>query len=319
MFGALYHIARNTCRESLREPIYLLMVLSALTLIGLLPTMTLFVFREQVKLVVDSAMATMLFGGWVLAVLSASHSIAQEIDSGTAMLLLAKPVNRPVFILGKILGILAGLTGFCFLCGVATLVAIRVAKDQFWIDNKGLFIFFAAIVVSCGVGGIYNYVTRRSFVMATVLALVVILPLAAVVIRQVPVDEGTGAYAWRVVPALVLVTYAVWTLGILATALSTRLNTIANLLVCAAVFLVGLMSDYVLGRFAQDNWLAGILYAVIPNWQLFWMADALAAEKSIPLSYVAWGGLYVVLFIAFFVLLGVALFADREVGRQSVV
>ena len=62
------------------------------------------------------------------------------------MLLLAKPVNRPIFVLGKILGILAGLTIFCFLCSVSTLIAIRVAKDQFWIDNKGLFTFFGAIV-----------------------------------------------------------------------------------------------------------------------------------------------------------------------------
>ena len=155
--------------------------------------------------------------------------------------------------------------------------------------------------------------------MAAVLAMTIVLPLAAVAIRFMPVDEGTGAYAWRVAPALVLVTYAVWTLGILATALSTRLHTIPNLLICAAVFLVGLMSDYVLGRFAAGNWAVGILYALVPNWQLFWMADALAAEKSIPLGYVAWGGVYVLLFIAFFVLLGVAFFQNREVGRQSLV
>jgi len=58
VFAALYQIAKNTFRESVREPIYLLVLLSALCLIGIYPIFTLFVFREQVKLVVDSAMAT---------------------------------------------------------------------------------------------------------------------------------------------------------------------------------------------------------------------------------------------------------------------
>ena len=60
MFTALYQVAKNTFRESLREPIFLLVLLSALVLIGLYPWCTLFVFRAEQRLVVDSSLATIL-------------------------------------------------------------------------------------------------------------------------------------------------------------------------------------------------------------------------------------------------------------------
>ena len=92
MFTSLYQIARNTFRESLREPIFLLVLLSALVLIGFYPVLTLFVFFAQEKLVVDSSIATMMVFGWGLAIMIASYAISREIDNGMALLLLSKPV-----------------------------------------------------------------------------------------------------------------------------------------------------------------------------------------------------------------------------------
>ena len=78
------------------------------------------------------------------------------------------------------------------------------------------------------------------------------------------------------------------------------------------------MSDYLLGRYADRNWLAATLYACVPNWQLFWTADALAAKQQIPLEYVLWGSVYIVLLMVLFMTLAILLFWRREVGRQSV-
>lgn len=465
MFTSLYQIAKNTFRESVREPIYLLVLLSALCLIGIYPIFTLFVFREQIKLVVDSAMATTLVFGWIIAVLCASHAIAREIDNGTALLVLAKPVNRVTFIIAKILGILLALTLFCFLTGIATLIAVRVAKDQFWLDNKVLGTYFGSLSLCFIVGGLHNYVTRSSFPMATVMAMFVIFPLAAVLIYFLPAgdEHQKVTYSWEIVPALVLILYSVWAMGSLAAALSTRCSLVTNLLLCSVIFVVGLMSDYLLGRHVREVWtdsvptsrgalwissyefvntetadvrewsraepadngkrfvvwsdqnapgrlpqvgtdpeaawkdgagwvnnvdnlsgipifmgvydpetlqweqrlvyrendipavksakgpftsyvfrrsvhrprtpvggtyarpypnpgsaVASVLYACVPNWQLFWMADALAAGKMIPGMYVFLGGIYVFLVVVFFVVLAVLLFWRREVGEQMV-
>ena len=316
MFTAVFHIARNTFRENLRQPIYLLVLLTALVLIGTLPAFTLFVFREQEKLVTDTALATMLAFGWTLAVLIASHTVTREIQRGTAMLLLSKPVTRFTFILGKNLGMFGALGIFCLLTGTATIFTLRVAADQFNFHQPGFFVYFGAILISCGIGGIVNFVRRSSFPMAAVLALTGLLPAATLAYRWLPVQGEAVSYRWQVLPALILIAFAVGTLGVLAVALSTRLRLLPNMLVCGVAFAMGLVSDYLLAEIAADNLLVAALHTAIPNWQLFWMADALAAGKNIPLAYVGLGAAYFLMFTVLFMTLGTLFFAHREVGEQ---
>ncbi len=464
MFTALYQVAKNTFRESLREPIYLLVLLSALCLIGLFPIFSMFVFRAQERLVVDSAMATTMLFGWGVAVLISSYAVSREINNGTALLLLSKPIQRPVFIIAKILGIIGAATVFWFLTATATMIALRVAADQYRFDMPLFYMYFGAIVLSMAAAGIHNYTTRSAFPMMAVLALCVLLPVVAVVGQFKSYDGETPGLAWNVFPALVLIMYSVWAMAGLATTLSTRFNLISNLLICSVLFLLGLMSDYFIGRHTREPWydtvpkgraqlwmaeytfaptemgvkrwskpekidsgeafivwsdsenpaklpdmgdkpeatwqngqnwqndpndldgqpvfmakydnvthkwdtirimdemktvpagakgmearftsyvfrravnppvtpaggkysspipgggslMATILYAIIPNWQLFWMADALAAKVAIPASYVIFGGLYAVFMLAFLMLLAISLFWNREVGKQIV-
>ena len=254
MFTSLYQIAKNTFRESLREPIFLLVLLSALVLIGLYPILTLFVFFAQEKLVVDSSIATMMVFGWGLAIMIASNSLSREIDNGMALLLLYKPVQRPVFIIAKIVGVMAALTVFCLITGTATLLALRAATDQFWIDNFMFYGYFVVLLLALAAAGGYNYVTRSSFCSAAVISLMVALPLFAVVGHFKTSDGSHVGLAFRVIPALLLVLFSSWSMGTLATALSTRFRLVPNLLLCGALFLLGLMSDYLIGRNTKEPW-----------------------------------------------------------------
>ena len=462
MFTALYQVAKNTFRESMREPIYLLVLLTSLVLIGLYPWCTLFVFRAEQRLVVDSSLATMLLFGWGIAVLISSYAVSREIDNGTALLLLSKPVRRPVFIVAKILGILGAVTVFWFLTAVSSLIALRVAVDQFWIDTRVFYVFMGALVLSLAAAGVHNYVTRSSFPMVAVLALCILLPCVAIWAENLHYQGQPLGLGWRLAPGLVLILFSVWAMAALATTLSTRFNLTTNLLLCSVIFLVGLMSDYCLGRFAREPWqdsvpmgtgtlwmchytfapaevdvkawsrpekaeegeifrvwtarekhadlpklgddpqatwqdgqgwkrhpseldsapvfmaeydsvlqewtlhriqgeygdaiakdpdakrydayafrrsvnpprvpkggswrnpvpsggsyLASLAYALVPNWQLFWVVDALAVRQTVPLAYIGYAFVYVVSFVAFLMCLAVMLFCGREVGTQQ--
>jgi len=105
MLNFFFRIILIYVRE-LREPIFFILLVTALVLIGHFPSMSLFVFREQIKLVIDSAMATTLVFGLFAAVLCASHTVSREMRNGTALLLLSKPVYRSSFILAKLLELL---------------------------------------------------------------------------------------------------------------------------------------------------------------------------------------------------------------------
>ncbi len=56
---------------------------------------------------------------------------------------------------------------------------------------------------------------------------------------------------WRLMPAAILILFALWILAALALACSTRLDMIPTLAICSAFFLLGIMSDYLFGRRAE--------------------------------------------------------------------
>ena len=317
MNGRFLHIARNTFRECLREPIFLILALTACVLIGTLPGMTLFVFREQRKLVTDSGMAATLLFGLIVAVMCAARTVAAEIRGGTSLLVLSKPVNRTVFMTAKLSGVLLATAVFWFLCATSTLIAVRVATDQFRFDMRAMALFFAALVAGCLYGGLRNYFTQASFCAAAVRGLLVGIPTGALIIRVLFLFQGAPGFHWELLPALHLLLLAVLVFGAVAVAVATRLDWTGTLILCSALFVVGLMSDYLIGRHAADNVLAAFLYTIVPNWQLFWMADALAVDQVIPLRYVAWASGYAALLVGLFAALAAILFSGREVGDQG--
>jgi ABC-type transport system involved in multi-copper enzyme maturation permease subunit len=271
-------------------------------------------------MVKDSVLAVMFLAGLLGAALSASSSLAHEIRSGTALAVLSKPVSRLQFILAKYCGLAGALTLLTFFNSLSVLLASRMAVDAYDdADTASLAIYLGAVVAAYLVAGFLNYFLDRQFVANAVFALAVLSTLAVLYIafftsRDLAFAKQAGV-DWRLVPAIVLILFALLILAGVALACSTRLDMIATLAVCLGVFLVGLMSDYLFGtRADQGEWWASVLYAILPNWQLFWMADALEGQKAIPWGYVASASGYVVGYLGATLAVALLLFEDRELS-----
>lgn len=102
-------IARATCKEAVRQPVFASMMVLALALLVLNTFIPFFSFGEDVKMLKDCGLATILITSTLLAVWTASTSIADEIEGKTAMTLLSKPINRRQFVVGKYLGIVTAV------------------------------------------------------------------------------------------------------------------------------------------------------------------------------------------------------------------
>jgi ABC-type transport system involved in cytochrome c biogenesis permease component len=314
-------IAGNAFMELIRQPVFLLLMTTSALFEVFLACINYFGFGDEPKLVKTSALAVMLLAGLFGAVLSASASVAREIRSGTALAVLAKPVGRAQFLLAKYAGLALALTLLTFVNCIAALLATRMAFDAYGdIDYPGLEVFCGAMVLAYGIGGLTNFFLRRPFVSDAVLAVVIMAVLAFGVLQFIPRNPGRMGldYAgmdWRVVPASALILMALLILAALALACSTRVEVVPALAICSALFLLGLMSDYFWGARAKaGSWWASALYTVTPNWQLFWVADALDEKNPIPLAYLGKALGYACAYIGAILAVALALFEDRELS-----
>ena len=311
----LFKITVNAFKESVREPVYFLMLLCALVLIAHYPSAALFVFSEQLKLVVDSSMATALIFGLIIAVLCAGHTVAREMRNGTVLLLLSKPVSRWSFILGKIIGIGIAVTLFAAICNFSTVASIYIATDQFRMDMNIYYGFLGVIAAGCVAGMLANIWRSSSFSEISTYALTVLVPLYAVYCM---VFKPAPALRLRdLACALVLLNFAVIAMSTLAVVFATRLDIVPNLCVCSTIFFLGLVSGYLFQRQTDSELLNAFFafcYAVIPSWQYFWLVDAIAVNRPIPISYVADCAVYVMLYIIICSMWAVAIFQNKEVA-----
>ena len=315
-----FTIAKNTFMELVRQPIFLLLMTVSCAFEVFLSCVYYFGFADDPNLAKNSVLAVMFLTGLFGAVVSASSAVAREIRGGTALAVLAKPVGRARFLLAKYFGLAGALTVLVYANAIAALFASRMAFDAYGgIDYPALGIFAAGVVGAYAVAGFSNFFLRRPFMADAVLSLVVLLTLAFIasqfVHKEASWTSESAGLDWRLVPASLLILFALWILAALALACATRLEIIPTLAVCSALFLLGLISDYLFGRRAEAGavW-ASVLYTAIPNWQNFWAGDLLETGKQFPWGYLAKALAYVAGYVGAALSVALALFEDRELS-----
>ena len=120
-------IAWNTFREVARHPAYLLVVAGFALFISSSYWLSDFHFRRDVTAeVLQMGVASMLDCALFVAILGSSRVIYDEIEKKTVLTILAKPVGRGTFLLGKYMGLLLSVTAaILFLWGIL-IVTVQV-------------------------------------------------------------------------------------------------------------------------------------------------------------------------------------------------
>ncbi len=298
-------LAGLTALEVLRQPLVLLLATACVVCTALVPLIRLHPFGEDGKLARDSGLALHFVFGLFLVAAAAGVALGREVRRGTAAAVLAKPVGRTLFFLAKYAGVCAAVLAFSAAAAMATLLAERVGEhfvaaatggSQFVTDYRTGILLLAAPAAAHLFAAFRNYRSRRPFGSAGFGGL--LAALAAVLLAAGFYDTA-GRFApfdcrvpWRVLPASLLVAVALLVMAALALALSTRWGAAPTGAACAAVFVAGLISDYAFGRHADGSRLAALLHGLLPNWQHFWVCDALSAGGAIPAAYVGQAVLY---------------------------
>ena len=322
MLSRLFAIAANTFLETIRQPIYgvILMVTALMFILNV--GLAAFTLEDDDKLLLDLGLCTLLLAGLFLSAFSAAGVLTREIDNKTVLTVVSKPVSRPLLVLGKYFGLAAALAVALYLCVLMFLLTQRHGVLQMSTDpwDMPVIVFgFGAVLLTLGIAAFCNYFYGTEFA-STAVGLAVPLLTAAVLLagfwnrtwERQPYGEGLSNP--NLYYATFLIMLAVMVLAAVALAASTRLSQVMTLLVCVLVTMIGLVSDYTLGQHAFDSVVARVLYHLLPNLGLYWVVDAASANVGVPVGYVVMATGYTVLLVTATLMIAVALFQRREVG-----
>ncbi len=122
-------IAHNTLREAARQRLFHVLLLLALGLVLGARWFRDFNFgAPELKFLADCGFGAMTFFGAALTISATAQLFFSEIENRTVLTLLAKPVWRTEFVLGKFLGIVAVTAIFCTLL-TTLLVAVLWTRE----------------------------------------------------------------------------------------------------------------------------------------------------------------------------------------------
>jgi hypothetical protein len=258
-------IARNTFFESIRQPIVLVVLVAATIFLVLSNPLAAFTMEDDQRMMIDIGMATVFLCGALLAAFVATGVLTREIENKTALTVISKPVSRPLFVIGKFIGVAGALTlSTLYMSFVFVLVelhtVLETVRDPIHLPVIAFGVGAAVIGLAASIW--CNYFYGRVF---SSTAICIMTPLAALAyffsmmfnerFEPQPIGTDFKPDIWLALFALLV---AILVLTAIAIAASARLGQVMTLCVTLGVLLLGLLSDWLIGRpikTLEDVWL----------------------------------------------------------------
>ncbi|MBA7615721.1 hypothetical protein ES703_23006 [subsurface metagenome] len=281
----------------------------------------MYTMSDDNKLLREIGLSTLFLTSLFIAIFSASGAVAQELENKTITTVLSKPVQRPIFIIAKFFGVAAAVVLAHYICTIALLMAIRHGVLETVNDlHDWTVLATAAVVVLAAflLSAFFNYAYEWKFSSTAIVLTGIFATFGIVFLAFIdrnwqfnPKDNGLNAVD---IYGSVLLLLAAIIIVALAVALSARFNIVVTLSACIGIFLLGLVSDYAFGRFAETHLWAKIGRFLVPNLQIFWISDAIYEGSQVPVKYIVITASYALCYTTAILALAIALFQRRQVG-----
>ena len=317
----LFTIAKNTFIETLRQPVYAIIIVAALFLLFISPSLTMYTMSDDNKLLREIGLSTLFLTSLFISIFSASGAVAKEMENKTILTVLTKPVQRPIFIIAKFFGVAFAVVLAHYICTIALLMVIRHGVLETVNDPHDWTVIVTAGVIVVTVfllSAFFNYAYEWKFSSTAIVLTGIFATLGIVFLIFIdikwqfnPKDNGINAVD---IYGSVLLLLAAIIIVALAVAFSSRFNIVVTLSFCIGIFLLGLVSDYAFGRFAETQLWAKIGRFLVPNLQIFWVSDAIYEGSQIPVKYILITASYALCYTIAILTLAIAFFQRRQVG-----
>jgi len=118
IFPKVGAIAWVTFKEAVMQPLFSILIVVGLAALFFFLYIPYHALGEDIKLVITQGLTLIKLIAVFLAIWTASTSIADELEGKTALMILAKPVGRRKFLMGKYLGVMMAVMLIFFVLGL---------------------------------------------------------------------------------------------------------------------------------------------------------------------------------------------------------
>ena len=248
-------IAVNTLTEAVRQRVFNFFLIIGLVFIASASFFAQFSFSEQLKFIKDTCLGVISVISTLIAIVGTAQLLPNEVENRTIYTILAKPVRRIEFLLGKFLGSL-------FLLGVSILAMSFLFGAVLFIKEQGM------------IRELRQQITAA-------------MPTAGLAdvnqqIQQVQKDALDVDLVKAVLADLAKATL-VAAITLLISTFSTSL--VFNVVVPFMVFIAGMLRGSA-GDMWGDRPVLMVLLAVVPDFGFFSLADEINLGNIVPWSHV---------------------------------
>ena len=141
-FGRMATISANVFRETIRDRVLYLVGFYALLMgiaIRILPEVAA---STETKMIADFGIATMSILGLMVTAFVGAGLINKEIEKQTLLILLAKPISKGEFILGKHLGLSAAISVLVALMTVVYALSLQISQIPYSLASLLVAVFY---------------------------------------------------------------------------------------------------------------------------------------------------------------------------------
>ncbi|MCE0521416.1 MAG: ABC transporter permease [Methylacidiphilales bacterium] len=309
MISSLYRIvtiARNTLTESIRQKVLNVLLIFAVVLVassfafsglgvGASSPDSTGIYDAQIKFVKDFGCGAIGIFGFLITLLSTAQLIPQELHNRTIYTILAKPVRRSEFLLGKFFGVVLLLT----LC--TALMSLAFGATLYWQETVGI----------SGTKASYD---RMPNWQANANAVAMYNHDIQQVVQQIRDPQLIEAIL-LIFAKLVMTTAIALLISTFAT------SSIFTIVTTFMIYLIGHMEStarefWLAGGAGASIWqsgLAGLISLLIPDMNSFTIVDEILAGNRVPWSH-AWNLIgYADVYIIVLLAVSVVIFDYREI------
>ncbi|MDX1962819.1 MAG: ABC transporter permease [Pirellulales bacterium] len=277
LFPRISAVANTTMKEAIYQPIYGIVLCLILAFIFIQLVIPLYTFGEDIKGYKENVLTVLTVFSLLVAIWTASNTIADEIDGRTALTVLSKPISRLEFVVGKYFGVLFPVM-ILFLIG--SLFFIGCIPFKMVYDSRES----SQLNVSWQQG----YEEIRTILPGLALTLMQIMCLTSISV----------AISTRLSMLVnMIITLTIYVLGNLLPQLvqSSRIGT-----------------DYNLDKLVEFS--ARFFATIFPTLETYNIHAAITAGQEVPLQYLGLTLVYTLLYCGMALLVSLLLFEDRDLS-----